>query len=647
MQPKLLFSRMLPMVRSNASLSKVEAGISHATVPAMTQRTFWRGRGISLAGLCVGMHGVLLCLVSGQGIATSDFAVTRFEMDGSSRVQTGAEIGDRITVEIANEGEAMAIIPSSVGFYVSADQDITTEDTLLVDGSKRLQRLQSGSSTELKPKATARLPEDFSPGPAYLGVLVDDLDVVPEGNEENNSAAIAIQVNSSPAANQPHIQGISSVTAIQGDRFEILGRQFDSNPDNVSVTLNRNDRLIGLDVLGATESKVVVEMPFIPRSHADLEHKLQLGVGTGAEKMIGQNLDGVTISEPAQLWSGRQVRRTTARRGFRPRFDAPSHKWFHSMPPKEGALSIAIEEDWGEGAIIDLRAVAYLRNFGVEARIDGIRFDSAATRIECARTLCRLLQEAFAAHPSGPMDLECEVISDGARAELVVRSAQEGMAIRSGQIDIMVRDRGNVLYPDFVVDRFGINGPLRFEAGAAIGDRVNLTVANLGKLGVDHQFSVGFYVSQDQSVSTEDSLLKNGRRSVAKLKAGQSTSVALPDDARIPEAFAPGPAYLGVVLDDTRVAFETDELDNSLSLPITVVEPELGQSESDAQAGLSIRSSPNGDVILNWPSSRTLEVAESISGPWIDLPEAGSPFSPPANGRNRFYRLDPVASNDR
>jgi hypothetical protein len=45
------------------------------------------------------------------------------------------------------------------------------------------------------------------------------------------------------------------------------------------------------------------------------------------------------------------------------------------------------------------------------------------------------------------------------------------------------------------------------------------------------------------------------------------------------------------------------------------------------------------EVTLTWDCSATLQNADSLDGPWTSLEGATSPYTTPADGTQKFYRL--------
>ena len=97
----------------------------------------------------------------------------------------GEVIGDRIEVYIQNDGTSHTD-SFSVGFYISTDTIIATDDNLLIDGREYLSSVAAGDTVEVLLSAGASVPENLQPGNYYLGVLVDESNTVQETNEEDN-----------------------------------------------------------------------------------------------------------------------------------------------------------------------------------------------------------------------------------------------------------------------------------------------------------------------------------------------------------------------------------------------------------------------------------------------------------------------------
>lgn len=127
--------------------------------------------------------------------------------------------------------------------------------------------------------------------------------------------------------------------------------------------------------------------------------------------------------------------------------------------------------------------------------------------------------------------------------------------------------------PDLVVEDFTFTGGSSVEIGAGIGDQIELSIRNSGEEDVG-SFSVGYYVSSDASITTEDALLTGGREFVDGLAADTTVSVTLFSGAQVPEGTPPDSSYLGVVIDEGDDVSETDETNNSASQSVRITASE-------------------------------------------------------------------------
>ena len=123
---------------------------------------------------------------------------------------------------------------------------------------------------------------------------------------------------------------------------------------------------------------------------------------------------------------------------------------------------------------------------------------------------------------------------------------------------------------DLVVDYFAYTGGSEVTIGDPIGDQIELSIRNAGTADAG-SFSVGYYVSSDSTITTADTLLDGGREFVEGVTAGSTISVTLFSGASVPSSVSPGPAYLGVVIDESDDVVETDENNNTASQAVDLV----------------------------------------------------------------------------
>ncbi len=188
--------------------------------------------------------------------------------------------------------------------------------------------------------------------------------------------------------------------------------------------------------------------------------------------------------------------------------------------------------------------------------------------------------------------------------------------------------------PDLQIEEFALEGGDSLERGVGIGDRIQLMIANAGNESASGSFSIGFYLSSDATITTEDALLVGGREGASDLDAGATTMVGLFSGAEIPSDFPGGSAFLGVVLDEGNSISETNETNNTASSAVTVVD-----QTTQPEPTLEISSDADGTLNLKWKEEAILQGADRIGGPWEEMPEATSPWTVDSKAGQRFYRL--------
>ncbi|GAB3735084.1 hypothetical protein GCM10027594_16490 [Hymenobacter agri] len=99
-----------------------------------------------------------------------------------------------LTATVANQGGGAASA-SSVGFYLSTDQVLSTNDVLLGTATGGALGLSATANRPL----TARVPANTTPGSYYIIFAADPTNAVPETNETNNTAALRFTVTQGTA----------------------------------------------------------------------------------------------------------------------------------------------------------------------------------------------------------------------------------------------------------------------------------------------------------------------------------------------------------------------------------------------------------------------------------------------------------------
>ncbi len=127
---------------------------------------------------------------------------------GPACAEIGEVIGGQITITITNTGPAdLPGVPvgsgcpdettcTAIGFYISADADITPSDTLLTGGREFLNgKLSPGAPFSVDETLSdflysgASVPSGSPTGNVFLGAFVDDQFTVTEASEEDNATA--------------------------------------------------------------------------------------------------------------------------------------------------------------------------------------------------------------------------------------------------------------------------------------------------------------------------------------------------------------------------------------------------------------------------------------------------------------------------
>jgi len=98
----------------------------------------------------------------------------------------GEAVGSKLSVQVGNKGPVDAGT-FSVGVYLSSDTYITTADHALVNGQATIGSLAAGATTPVSLDPQAKIPTNVPPGTYYIAALADDLGVIDEVHEINNS----------------------------------------------------------------------------------------------------------------------------------------------------------------------------------------------------------------------------------------------------------------------------------------------------------------------------------------------------------------------------------------------------------------------------------------------------------------------------
>lgn len=121
-----------------------------------------------------------------------------------------------------------------------------------------------------------------------------------------------------------------------------------------------------------------------------------------------------------------------------------------------------------------------------------------------------------------------------------------------------------------------IGAPNCVAVGETIGRRLDIMIENTGPGSVSQNFSIGVYLSPEPAIPGFNTLLDGGREFMNGI-GGQSTKqVDVADVMSIPANYSTGPAYLGVIVDELDDVTETDENNNTLTVPIEIAASSQG-----------------------------------------------------------------------
>jgi len=127
-------------------------------------------------------------------VPCADVYPLSFTYSGPDTVSPGQVIGQHLNATVANGGSLPTTVGCSVGFYVSDDANITTGDRLLIGGREFVSQLDPGMFKTVSIYTGMRIPPDYPVGPAFLGILIDEYNQIPECDEGNNDFAIPIVI---------------------------------------------------------------------------------------------------------------------------------------------------------------------------------------------------------------------------------------------------------------------------------------------------------------------------------------------------------------------------------------------------------------------------------------------------------------------
>jgi hypothetical protein len=231
------------------------------------------------------------------------FSVLEFETPDSANPDQVLDEGLSLHIENLGTVDSTEL---SIGIYLSEDPVISPDDILLTDGQQTVRGLEAGSSLDVPlDDWMIRIPDDISEGPYYIGALVDNYGEIREKEEENNSAAVPIQVGvTSGEANLYVISftGPSSANTGQAVGSSIslkIGNngQSDAGQFSLGVYLSPDPQISPWDQLLVDGNKIVYSL--LPGASVQVPFDPSVSIPTGIAP--GSYYIGVLIDDMEQV----------------------------------------------------------------------------------------------------------------------------------------------------------------------------------------------------------------------------------------------------------------------------------------------------------------------------------------------------------
>lgn len=132
---------------------------------------------------------------------------------------------------------------------------------------------------------------------------------------------------------------------------------------------------------------------------------------------------------------------------------------------------------------------------------------------------------------------------------------------------------------ELVVDDFSYKDSNQIIIDRPIGDQVDLTIRNKGDRNAG-EFNTGLYISSDAVITKADTPLTDGSKTISSLARNDTVAVSFASSASVPAAVPPGPAYLGVIVDDDNDILEYSNSNNTAQLPVEILAPSVPRTQS-------------------------------------------------------------------
>ncbi|HEY9173699.1 MAG TPA: CARDB domain-containing protein, partial [Verrucomicrobiae bacterium] len=457
---------------------------------------------------------------------------------GPTAAGTGGTIVFTNAVQNVGTGNPGSV---TVGFYLSADAIITTNDLRLA--TRTLSGPAPGQINTATTSVTISL--SVSPGTYYLGVIADYQDAVVEASELNNAlASVPMQVGIGPDLAMSVLQG--PATGVTGGTISLTNSVQNvgtGDPGSVTIAFYLSDdpvittndlRLATRTVSGpdpglsnTAVTSLTIPLATLPGTYylgaiADYQDKiLEVSKANNAlasapiQIGIGPDLAVISVSGPTTAGTGGTISLTNSVQNV------------GTGNPGSTIVGLYLSTD----AVIttnDLR----LTTRSVSGPDPGL-INTAATTVNIPLSIT-------------PGTYYLGAIADYPNTVSEVSEANNALA--GAPIEIGIG-------PDLTVT--SVRGPAAATAGVSFS--VTNAVQNVGN-GTPGTVAVALYLSPDPIITTNDLLLTY--RNVSALAPGQTNTATT--TVNIPAATASGRYYLGAIADYNDKVAEADESNNAV-----------------------------------------------------------------------------------
>ena len=450
-----------------------------------------------------------------------------------------------VTVTVANPS-AVAAPASTVNLYLSTDGVITIADTLI--GSLATPALAAGT-TSAPLTATVTVPTNIAAAAYFIGAIVDPNDQLDEGNEANNARAGNV-VNVSSAAVDLTVSAVTAPTS-----------GFNGEPIAVSATVSN---------LGSASSAASTLNFYLSTDATITTTDLLFGQSSigalagGASQTVSGSVPLPVNLTPGTYWVGaiadatNAVAETNETNNAR----AAANTTATSTKPVDLTVTAATNGSTAkDGASVSMSAT--VKNVGTVTAPPAVLYwvISTDTTIDTGDTLVTsttvpslapgksLKVSASAPIPAtvDPGSYYIGTIVDPANN--IAETNESNNARTGGAITVSYS-------LDLSVS--AVSGP----AAAGTGELVTLstTVANAGRAATSGNVTVGFYLSTDANITTNDTRIADATLPPI---GGNKSATASISAALLPSLTA-GTYYLGAIVDPDKLVPEKIETNNTL-----------------------------------------------------------------------------------